>query len=755
MADKLTGELRLPLQVGTSSLLGFAHASAAFVPGFLLITSIALPPLFAPWDDALAVCPHLIVPYVFAFTFGLGMIAYARKHIRLAFSERPSDVVLGPTGLRVEGGPRNGFSAAWTDIASVKLSGRHEKLEVVEDESDKKRTNFWRLVLELRDGDEVVLASAEDPKERQSLESLRDSIEASLKKTSAHAKPHKDEPRAPFECKRCGAPVVPGETETVACAYCGEHARIPDDVRARIRAMHQRDESSRRSERLVAKLVGQPGALRTSFFVFLAAIPSLFAWPAALAFCGVLYALCFLRVTNAILVVIATFGIIAALYYLVRGQLTDRQALRILTIGFAARAPTQAGGAHHCRKCNGPLVPPPGSVLAHCVYCGVPNVLGLDLRGEAKTSAEEAESLDDALERRDSERARWRYSALLALFILAVSALFVRLSAHPPYPLRAVGHATELKRVTYDPFDEFQPKLSPDGKTLLYDLRIPGEDGDESIMIAPATGAFRGTEMTAEKMHAIRPLWLTGSKGFLYVSSQRRRALRRVDSLAPYALASDLYSFGSDIDVPSMSPDGKHFVFAAADTKSDGWYVWIGATDGTKGIQLTGGINPAWAPDGAHIAYSRTVNGYRQLFVMTFDGSKMVDKVQLTDEACNHEDPVYSPDGAYLAYVGNCGTNARGKKNVWDLWAMTADGKNDEQLTDGQADCETPAWHGDSIYFSSDVAGNYDIWRVRLTGPLAGHGGKPPSVTELVYAPPTASTSFSASPTPPRKFKRR
>src|SRR6185312_9350196 len=189
-----------------------------------------------------------------------------------------------------------------------------------------------------------------------------------------------------------------------------------------------------------------------------------------------------------------------------------------------------------------------------------------------------------------------------------------------------------------------------------------------------------------------------------------RRVLRRVDSLAPYASSRDLYTFGSNIDVPSMSPDGKHFAFAASDSKSEGWYVYIGATDGSPDIQLTGGLNVSWSPDGTHIAYSRTANGYHQIFVMTFDGAKMVDTVQLTSESCDHEDPAYSPDGTYIAYVGNCGTNARGKKNVWDLWAMTSDGKGSVQLTDGQADCETPQWDGDTIYFSADVAGNYDIW---------------------------------------------
>ncbi len=723
------GELRLPLQVGTSSLAGFAHAAATFVPGCLLIGSIALPALLAPWDDAAEIYPHLIVPYGFAIFAGIALILYARKHVGLAFRERPSDVVFGKDGLRIEGGPKNGTQIAFVDIEAARVVGRHEKLELV-DEKESKKENFWRLVLDLRDGSREQLASAEDPRERDSLQSLCDSIRASLTKPGEQ-RVQKAAPQAPLRCPSCLAPAVPGDAEMVPCHFCKTPIRMPDDVRARIRAVDQRRAANAKSEKLVAKLVNQPGALRTSFFVFLAAIPSLLAWPAAIVGAGVLYALCYLRVWNGFLLALASFGVIAALYYLVRGQLSDRQALRLLTLGFAARAPTEAGGFHHCRQCNGPLNAEPGNVLARCVYCGAENVLGLDVRGDAQKSRAQVDSLDDALFQRRNERARWRFSAFIALALLVVVAIFVRLSAHPPNPLKAIGDARDLKRITYDPFNEFQPKLSPDGKTLLYDLRVPGEDSDESIMSAPSTGAFRGTEMTMEKFHAIRPLWLNDGKGFLYVSTMKKDVLRRVDSLQPYSASRDLYSFTYDIDVPSMAPDGQHIVFAAAETKSAGWYIYIGALDGSPSKQLTGGINPTWGPDGQHITYSRTVGSYRQVMMMIYDGTAMVTTYQLTTDTCDHEDPIFSPDGQYIAYVGNCGGNTRGKKNIWDLYVMKADGTQNEQLTDGKADVETPAWSGDDIYFSADVANNYDIWRVRLVNHLAGHGTRPAFVAPI------------------------
>ena len=535
-------ELRLPLQVGTSSLAGFARASAAFVPGCLLIVSIVLPAMLAPWDEAAEVYPHLIVPYVFAIFAGIALIAYARKHVWLAFRERPCDILFGPDGFRIEGGRLNGFGTSFAEIEWIRLTGRHEKLEIIEDAEGKKAENFWRLIVATRDGRERVLGTAEDVRERDSLQALCDTIHESIRK-SDKSQPQKAEPPVPLKCSGCGAPAFPADSEIVKCPYCGTPIRIPDDVRMRIRAITKRDAAAQRSEKMIEKLINQPGALRTSFFVFLAAIPSMLAWPAAVLGAGVLYALCYLRVANAILLAIAAFGVIASLYYLVRGQLTDRQALRLLTMSFAAHAPTTAGGTHRCRQCNGPLVEPAGQVLVRCVYCGAQNVLGLDARGEAQKGRAQVESLDEALFTRRMERNRWRWSAAAALGILAIVAILVRLSAHPPNPLKAIGNARELKRITYDPFNEFQPKLSPDGTRILYDLRVPGEDSDESIMSAPSTGTFRGTEMTAEKVHAIRPLWLSDGKGFLYISSTKRDVLRRVDSVTPYANSRDLYLF--------------------------------------------------------------------------------------------------------------------------------------------------------------------------------------------------------------------
>lgn len=323
------GEFRLPLQVGSSSLAGFARASATIIPGLLLLAWPAVPLLFTSWDVALGVLGGLSSIYFVTAPVALGMLAYAGKHILLALRERPSDIVLGASGLRVEGGPLRGVSYAWGALQSVEVVGSHAKLELPWADDDRDKVNFWRLVITRRDGQKTELASAEDARELQSLDAIRDSIDASLRRAAGATKPRaaatggKPQAHGPLPCTGCGAGIVPAETETVTCPYCGTVTRMPDEVRARLRATREHAESQQRSEQLVQKLVRQPGARRTGSIILLVGTLSLLAWPAALALAVLFYTLAYLRLVNGAFLVVAPLGFIAALYFLVRGQLSD------------------------------------------------------------------------------------------------------------------------------------------------------------------------------------------------------------------------------------------------------------------------------------------------------------------------------------------------------------------------------------------------------------------------------------------------
>ena len=78
--------------------------------------------------------------------------------------------------------------------------------------------------------------------------------------------------------------------------------------------------------------------------------------------------------------------------------------------------------------------------------------------------------------------------------------------------------------------------------------------------------------------------------------------------------------------------------------------------------------------------------------------------------------PRWSPDGRRLAF------DSRDKVKGWNVWVMEANGGPARQLTHGPADNIIPSWSadGESIYFSSQRSGRFEIWRMPSDGGTAG-----------------------------------
>jgi Tol biopolymer transport system component len=98
---------------------------------------------------------------------------------------------------------------------------------------------------------------------------------------------------------------------------------------------------------------------------------------------------------------------------------------------------------------------------------------------------------------------------------------------------------------------------------------------------------------------------------------------------------------------------------------------------------------PAWSPGGGKLAFVASPAGsenlpQRQIFVMNTDGSATT---QITSGAGPHTNPVWSPDGEWIAYLYQEPGSA-----TWQVWVMRADGSEPRRLASDDADRFYLSW---------------------------------------------------------------
>ncbi|QIP12048.1 DUF5050 domain-containing protein [Spirosoma aureum] len=280
------------------------------------------------------------------------------------------------------------------------------------------------------------------------------------------------------------------------------------------------------------------------------------------------------------------------------------------------------------------------------------------------------------------------------------------------------GNAEGLIRETVDAGQEFYPRISPDGKLLLYNSlekttyftlsetgNLMAKTDKKLRIIKKEIGSPVTNPLVTD---AAYPTWMPNNSGILFSYVKPVRAVIVRSSLAGVGLNYvSQGEMGEDDAEPVITRDMSKIYFTTIMGRSR-MICSMDAKGGNFTVLTEGGhlaLNPN---DNTKIIYNARVGKVVQVFTMDL---KTGQKAQLTNGDYNNKDGAFSTDGKYIAFVSN---RENPKKRNHHLYVMKVEGTDLIQLTQGDTDEGDPCFGPDgTVYFYSNADKNYNIWKVK------------------------------------------
>ena len=249
-------------------------------------------------------------------------------------------------------------------------------------------------------------------------------------------------------------------------------------------------------------------------------------------------------------------------------------------------------------------------------------------------------------------------------------------------------------QLTDHPAFDRQPAASPDGRRIAFtserggkpDLYVMDSDGNNVIRLAH------------EGFSKFAPAWSPDGTRIAFCSLRDvvgNFEIYAMDADGNNLTRLDKHEF-HDI-LPSWSPDGSKIAFVSYRDggMNDPLHIFVMNADGTgrrnltADTQLRRNSNPSWSPDGSKIAFSSRRHfipapSRNDIFVITADGKELE---QLTDGPRSSWSPIYVQDGTKISLVSNRDGDA-------NIYVMDTNGMNVVKLTRTPPgiDNEMPSW---------------------------------------------------------------
>lgn len=245
------------------------------------------------------------------------------------------------------------------------------------------------------------------------------------------------------------------------------------------------------------------------------------------------------------------------------------------------------------------------------------------------------------------------------------------------------------RNLTEDPSDDFDPDWSPDGKKIAF---VSKRQGQPHIFVMDADGS-NVQQLTSDSAGGLSPRWSRDGS---------RIAYHRAGSIAV------MNAGGGDVEVimeaepeqtapacragsfpGGWSPDDELIAYYAASITREIGQVCTITADGSDINVIVEGpdayyVEPVFSPDGRYLAYRAIIEGQHDVWVVDLETGE---QTNVTDDADLDIEPSWSPDGEWIAF----GALRREEPN-FDLFIMRRDGSDVRRLTDDPAKEANPVW---------------------------------------------------------------
>jgi Tol biopolymer transport system component len=301
--------------------------------------------------------------------------------------------------------------------------------------------------------------------------------------------------------------------------------------------------------------------------------------------------------------------------------------------------------------------------------------------------------------------------------------------------LSSAGNSqTSVVPLTSYPGQEFDPRISPDGKQLAFVW--DGNTGHYNVY-TKLLEVGNPVRVTFGDGHDLHPSWSPDGQylAFLHVAPAEKALMivpalggtaRKLADLTPSEVgtwradATQMYGNPG----PAWSPTGQYLAVTDYPDAQTGGAITLFTPEGVRLRQLTrprAGIHdfsPAFSPDGKLLAFIRYTSAYTSdLYFIPVGGGP---PRQLTFDHADIRGISWLPDNRTLVFASNRG-------NGYSVWRTTLDGENPAQIPlNGYRITDPSVSRDGGLLAYTDTLRNSNVWRIRRAGD--GHSLSPPEM---------------------------